>query len=416
MNTESTSQLRLDNGLVVLCEEMPWLESAAVSISLPAGCQHDPTGKSGLAGMTSEMVQRGCGQRTSREFLEALEWLGVDDSSSVSVYFTQFSASMPATALLEAFGIFADLVRRPLLPADQLEEARMVCHQEVRSIEDDLSHKVMLELKSLYYGDPLGRNATGTAESIDALTLDDVQNFVRNHYHPQGAIISVAGKIEAAQVFSVVEKWFGDWQPQQPPVPTETPGPGGVRQLEFESQQTHIALAFDSVPYRHEDYFLARAAVGALSGGMSSRLFSEVREKRGLCYTVNASLHSALDRGSVIGYAGTSGDRAQETLDVMLDQFHQLNSGISTEELARVKVQVRSALVMQQESSRARAGSNAGDWFHLQRCRSRDEISEKVEALTVEQVNEFLARQPFDNFCLTTLGPSPLEVPHGISS
>ena len=416
MSANTIHHFRLDNGLTLLCEEMPWLESAAVSISLPAGCLFDPANQLGLSSFTSEMVQRGCGERSSREYLEALEWLGVDDSSSVSVYFSQYGASMPAAVLPEAMQIFSDLVRRPQLPADQLEDARQVCHQEIRSIEDDVSHKAMVELKDLVYGDPLGRNSAGNAQSIDSIQLQDIRDFFAAHYRPGGMLISVAGKIQSDKIYRTVSELFGDWAPQSVTNLPEGLGEAGVRQIEFDSQQTQIAMAYRSVPYGHDEYFLARAAVGALSGGMSSRLFSEVREKRGLCYTVSASLHTTLSHGTVIAHAGTSADRAQQTLDVMGEQFRLMRQGITEDELARVKVQIRSALVLQQESSRARAASNAGDWFHLGKCRSRDEVNSIVQNLSVSDINGYLERNPFGEYSLVTLGPQPLEVTHGISA
>lgn len=392
------------------------MESAAFSISVPSGCQFDPSGKIGLAGFVCEMAQRGCGKRDSREFVEALEWLGVDDASSVSVYFSLYSASMPAPALNKALGIFRDLLRAPLMPEDQFEDARMVCLQEVRSIEDDLSHKAMIELRRRFYGDPTGRSSAGTMESIASIQPDDVRTFFDNYYRPNGMLLSVAGKIDWNQICNSVSELFDDWKPIETAPLYTTQGEGGVQHIEFDSQQTHIAIAFESIPYSHDEYFLARAAVGALSGGMSSRLFSEVREKRGLCYTVNASLHNSLDRGCVIGYSGTTADRAQETLDVMIAEFRRLNAGITEEELDRVKIQVRSALVLQQESSRSRASSNSGDWFHLGRVRGPNEINDLVSSLTVTAVNDYLARNPFTDFDLVTLGPQRLEMPSGVPS
>lgn len=394
---------------------MPWLESAALAVSIPAGCRYDPGDKIGLANFTCEMVQRGCGTRDSRQFVEDLEWLGVDDSSSVGVYSSQFAGTMPASSLHESLAIYADMLRRPLLPADQFEDGRMVCFQEVHSLEDDLAHRVMIELRQRFYGDPIGRSSTGTMESIASINSDDVRTFFENAYRPNDAIISVAGKINWNELCETVDRLFSDWQPK-----TLTPSPEvapshGSHHIEFESQQTQIALAYNSIPYSHPDYFLARTAVGALSGGMSSRLFSEVREKRGLCYAVGASMHSSLVEGCVVGSSGTTAERAQETLDVMMQEIQRLEKGITDDELARVKVQVRSAMVMQQESSRARAGSNVGDWLHLKRVRSRDEINEIIMNQTVDQINNYVADNPLVNPDLVTLGPEPLEIAHGVS-
>src|SRR5207244_406201 len=151
--------------------------------------------------------------------------------------------------------------------------------------------------------------------------------------------------------------------------------------------------------------------VGVLSGGMSSRLFTEVREKRGLCYTVFASQHTHRDRACVLCYAGTSAERAQETLDVTLGELTKISQGILPEELTRLKARVKSGLIMQGESSSARSGSIARDWYHLGHARTLADIGQLVDALTVESINEYLKANPPKDFTVVTLGPNPLKVP-----
>jgi predicted Zn-dependent peptidase len=165
------------------------------------------------------------------------------------------------------------------------------------------------------------------------------------------------------------------------------------------------------VPYRHPDYFLASGAVGVLSGGMSSRLFTEVREKRGLCYTVFASHHTQRDRACVLCYAGTSAERAQETLDVTLGELHRLAGGILPDELTRLKARVKSGLIMQGESSAARAGAVARDWYHLGQARTLAELGRLVDALSVPDINEYLEENPPKDFTVVTLGPAQLQMP-----
>jgi predicted Zn-dependent peptidase len=148
-----------------------------------------------------------------------------------------------------------------------------------------------------------------------------------------------------------------------------------------------------------------------LSGGMSARLFTEVREKRGLCYTVYATMHSLKDRGSVLCYAGTSSERAQETLDVTLGELERLADGITADELARLKARVKSGLIMQQESSSARSGAIARDWYHLGRVRTLNEVGRLVDALTEKSISDYLAAHPPRDFTIVTLGPEPLRFP-----
>ncbi len=298
-----------ENGLALVTQRMDWVESAAFSLLVPAGCSRDPRELLGLANITCEMVERGCGTRDSRQFVNDLENLGVDHSSSVSIAHTSFGGAMPAEKIEEALAIHADLVQRPHLPADQLEDARLACIQEIRALEDDLAQRAMQELRRRRYGDPFGRNNQGTLDSMQRITLGDLRQFFAAHYRPTGAILSVAGNIDFPRLRDCVGQLFAAWPAVAATTPDETAGDQASAHVTHDSNQTHITIGYPSVPYAHPDYYQARAAVGVLSDGMSSRLFTEVREKRGLCYAVYAVCHTLRDRGSVLCYAGTTTDR-----------------------------------------------------------------------------------------------------------
>jgi predicted Zn-dependent peptidase len=394
---------------------MDWLESAAFAWLLPAGCTKEPIERLGLASLTCEMVQRGCGSRNSRQFVEDLDRLGVDRSASVSGAHTSFGGSMLADNLGAALAIFADLVRAPRLPAEQLEDGRQVCLQELWALEDDLAQKTMWRLKQRHYGDPWGRSPHGSEPTLEQITLDEIRGHVQRTYQPQGTILSVAGKVDWSQLLETIEQLLGDWAGDEPAVVEQTPPPRGYEHVSFSSSQTQIGVAFDSVPYSHPDYFQARGAVGVLSDGMSSRLFTEVREKRGLCYTVYASCHSLRDRGSVLTYAGTSTERAQETLDVLLSELTQLGEGVQPDELQRLKARIKSTLIMQQESSAARCASMAADWYHLGRVWTLDELGQIIDALSCSSINRYLRSSPPQDFTVVTLGAEELEVPRAVS-
>ncbi len=405
-----------DNGLVLLAEPMSWLESAAFALLVPAGCNYDPDEHLGLANLVCEMVQRGCGSRDSRQFINDLELLGADTSASVSNAHTSFGGAMPADSLMQALAIHADVVRRPLLPEDQFEDAQLVCLQEVRSLEDDLPQRVFHQLRQLRYGDPYGRKTCGEFAGVQTATASDVRSFFHETYRPNGAILSVAGNFAWPELQAAVERLFGDWQPRQAAMAVPVPSVETCRQVTVDSSQTHIGIGYASVPYAHTDYFQARGAVGVLSDGMSSRLFTEVRENRGLAYAVFASCHSLPDRGSVLCYAGTSTDRAQETLDVLLAELIKLADGIREDELARLKAKIKSGLVMQQESSSSRSTSIAADWYHLGRVRTMDELVGILDGLSCDSINRYLAEHPPSDFTIATLGLKPLEIPFGIPS
>lgn len=416
METDNIRSHVFGNGLALVGEAMEWLESAAFALLLPAGAARDPADRAGLSNLTGEMLQRGCGDLTSRDFIDALDNLGVDHSSATSVAHTSFSAAMMAENLPAALSIFADLVRRPHLPEDQLEDARRTCIQELRSVEDELAQKTLLELRRLRYPFPWGRSPYGEFDDLCAATIDDVQQHFARTYHPAEAILAVAGKFDWQRLLSQVGELLGDWQPV-PDEPLRESEPGQhCSHMNCDSSQTHIGIAYPSVPCNHPDFFQARGAVGVLSDGMSSRLFTEVRENRGLCYAIFASYHSLRDRGSVLCYAGTSSERAQETLDVTLSELSRIREGIQSGELDRVKARVKSALILQQESSLSRSSSLAADWYLLGRPRSLDEISRIIDGLTCDSINRYLAEHPPSDFVIATLGDQPLEVPVGVSS
>ncbi len=399
------------NGLVLVAEPMASLESAAFTFLIPAGCIYDPRGRSGLAALTCEMAApRRAGERDSRQFVEDLENLGVQRGESVGSIHTGYSGATLAKNLPAAMAIYADVFRRARLPAEQLDAGRQVVMQELRAIEDEPSHKVMLELKRRHYPAPWGQPSEGDMQSLEAIDTDDIRRQYRQFYRPNGAIIGVAGRIDWPRLVDQVGQLFGDWEPHEMATPPDGAAGAKLDHLHHDSNQTQIGIAYPSVPYRHPDYFQASGAVGVLSGGMSSRLFTEVREKRGLCYTVYASYHTHRDRACVLCYAGTTTPRAQETLDVTLEQLRLLAKGVRAEELERLKTRVKSSLVMQQESSSARSGAVARDWYHLGRVRTLDEINEIVDNLSATSINSYLAKNPPQDFTIVTLGSEPLKV------
>ncbi len=406
---------QFDNGLTLVCETMDWLESAGVSLSVPAGSVRDPDDRLGLANLTTDMMQRGSGDLDSRAFAEKLDRLGVDRGAVVSQAHASFVGATLSESVPGLLQTFADMLLRPQLPAAQLEDARQVCLQELASWEDDLAQRTMDRLRSLAYPAPWGRSSHGVVDHVESITHQDVVNFHRTHFVPRGTILSVAGKIEFEHVRDLVGELLGAWQGQLPEVKLRPRSTTTYEHIPHDSLQTQIGIAYPSVCYAHQDYFQSRGAVGVLSDGMSSRLFTEVRENRGLCYTVFASSHSLQQEGWVLCYAGTTTERAQETLDVMLAEITRLAAGIDQTELERLQARMKSALIMQQESSSARANALSGDWYHLGRIRTMDELNQIVDSLTTASINDYLKRKPPGEFIVATLGQQPLEVSLGIS-
>jgi len=401
--------------MVLIGEPTSSLESAAFTFLLPGGCCYDPANCAGLASLTGEMMLRGAGPRDSRAWISDLENLGVERGESVGVAQATYHGATLRDNLFAGLGLFADMLRRPHLPADQLEAGRSTCLQELRAIDDEPSHKLMIELRRRRYPDPWGRSSHGEEAALRAATIDDVRRFHEQHYRPENTILAVAGNFDWQRLVDAVEQLFGDWKPGAAKEPASGNGQHQGAHITFQSNQSHVGVAYPTIPYKHPDYFQAWAAVGVLSSGSSSRLFTEVREKRGLCYTVYASLHTQRDRASVLCYAGTTAERAQETLDVMVGELHRIGKGIEQSELNRLKARIKSSLIMQQESTSARSGALGRDWYHLGRARSLDEVGRMVDALSAETINSFLEKNPPSDLIVVTLGPEPLKMPEGIT-
>lgn len=398
------------NGLVLVAEPMAALQSAAFTFLVPAGCVCDPANRGGLSSFACEMSLRGAGERDSRQFILDLDSLGVERAEGVSSAHASYSGATVAENLPKTLAIYADLLQRPHLPNDQIEAGRLAMLQEIRAVEDEPAQKVMIELRRRHYPEPWGWPAQGDEEAIEATTIEDIRRHFRRCYRPNGTVLGVAGRVDWEQLKETVGELLGNWPAGSENAVVETLGACRYEHLPHESQQTQIGVAYTSVPYRHPDYFQAWGSVGVLSGGMSARLFTEVRERRGLCYSVYASQHTLLHRGAVFCYCGTGADRAQETLDVILGELRRLSQGITDAELDRLKARIKSALIMQQESSSARSSSLARDWYHLGRARTLDEVGQIIDSLSSRSINAYLAEHPPVDFTVVTLGSGKLAM------
>jgi predicted Zn-dependent peptidase len=402
---------QLPNGMVLVGEPTAGMQSTALTLLVPSGYSSDPAERLGLSSLLCDMALRGAGRRDSRALINDLEILGVERGESVGSSQTSFSAATLAANFHDALAIYADIVRRPHLPEVQIEAGRQVCLQEIFGAQDEPSQRLLEQLRLRAYPEPWGRSSHGTVAGITGSGAEDVRQHFSSYYRPNGCILGVAGLFEWNRLVTQVEELFDDWAAVDTPPVVEAEPDGGSPHVDYQSNQCHIGIAFSSVPYRHPEYMRAWCSVGVLSSGMSSRLFTEVREKRGLCYTVTASLQTQLERARVLCYAGTTAERAQETLDVTFAELVRLREGVDASELDRLKARIKSGLIMQQESTSARSAAVARDWYHLGRVRPLEEVSALVDALTNRQINEFLDQHPPSDFTFATLGPTALKLP-----
>jgi len=409
-------QHEFPNGLVLVAEEMPGVQSASFTLLIPAGAAYEAaeglSAGSGAAGMTSEWITRGAGDRDSHDLLGALDNLGVSHSESAQTLHTSMAAAALGTNLIPALEIFADMVLRPRFDDEEVEPIRALCLQNLRSLEDDPGTKVIYELRKRHFPEPWGRPSPGTPEDVGRIAASNLRRFHEATYRPNGSILGVAGAIDWPALRDAVGRLFGDWPSRPDPWLVERPGGPRRDYLHRETQQIQIAMALPAATVDSDDYYRTRATIAILGGYSSARLFTEVREKRGLCYSVYSSYEGQRERGAMLCYAGTSTERAQETLDVMLAELRRLSEGgVELDELDTMRAGLKSSLIMAQESSMSRSSALASDWYFLGRVRPLDEISRELDALTPDSVSDYAKRLlNLDDLTVLTLGPNPLDV------
>ncbi|MDA0832633.1 MAG: pitrilysin family protein [Planctomycetota bacterium] len=414
MHHQELNVHRLANGMTLVVETMRNVQSAAFTLLLPSGSVFDPPDQNGVASVLATWLLKGAGKRGSQELTTDLDNLGVQRSESVGVSHLMLNGATLSHILHPTLEIYADIVRSPHLADEHFESSTAYVEQMLGSIEDEPRQKVMQELRRRTFKRPWGLPPEGSLDDLPRIDPDDVRQNWGKCVRPQETILGIAGNVEFEAVKSWVEELFGDWDNPLSAEFKELDSGPTFDHLQQESTQTQIGIAYPSVPYRHPDYYTAWAAVGVLSGGMSSRLFTEVREKRGLCYSVYASLNSLPHDGRVICYAGTTNERAQETLDVTLQVIRELKNGIGEDELARCKARAKSSLIMQQESTMARSSSVARDWFHLGEVQTLNDIHKRIEELTPQAVLEHVHQFPAQDFTILTIGPEMLEIPNDL--
>ncbi len=330
---------------------------------LPFACRRvrltNRTIAGGLAGLTCELVLRGAGARDNRQFINDLENLGVERGESVADVHLNFRGATHSKNLMGALSIYADLLRRPHLPADLLEASRLTALQELAAVEDEPSQKVMLELRRRHLPDPWGRPSQGQREALEAVRIEEIKQYFTQQFRPNGTILGVAGRIEWPELKEQVGKLFADWPEQPIPTITETPAGAKRHHMQHESNQTQIGIAYPSVPYRDPDYFQAwRGHRRAQRRHEFAVVYRGSREARTVLQRLrHAPLAAATGAAfSVTPAPAPNGPRKRSTS--RWRKLIRLADGIEPGELARLKARIKSGLIMQQESSSARSSAH----------------------------------------------------------
>ncbi len=398
----------LSNGLVLAVEERPWSPAVAMQLLLPVGAVTDPEGVEGAASLLEGWLWKGAGGRDAQALADAFDALGVRRASASGLEYTTFAAEFLADKLRPVLALYADVLMRPHLLGEDLEAVRQVALQERAALEDQPPKKMFTALRRAVFKSPHGRNPDGEKAHLERATAQALREDFARRYRPKGAILALVGGVRFEEAKEAVEEALGGWRGEGVPhPPVELSAPHALH-LEQATAQVQIGLIYPDVTPAHPEFYTARLAVQVLSGSSSSRLFTEVREKRGLVYSVYATPNGVKGYSYLRVYAGTTPERAGETLRVLQEEITRLSEGVTEGELERTKVGLRAALVMQDESSRQRAASVARDLYQLGRVRSLDEIEARIAEVNLSRINRYLRENPYRGPWVATLGPRKL--------
>lgn len=405
----------LDGGLRVVIERMGAVRSAGVCWLVPGGTGHDEPGLDGRAAVTSEMLLRGAAGLSSREQADAFDRLGAGRSAEPGTRFMRLGASLLGARLPEVLPLLSSMILSPNLDAQGLEPAKELALQAIDSLADDPHRRAVLAARARHLPDPYGRSGLGTPEGIGALTREAVAGGWQRDARPGGSILAIAGDVDEAATLDALGAAMAGWAGDSPELGVAPTPARGYAHEPDDSAQVHVILVHDAPAEPDPASVLERVVIGVLSGGMSARLFTEVREKRGLCYAVHAGYRAERDFGLVSAEVGTTPERAQESLDVLHAELLRIHeTGITPEEFERTIVRIKSGLVFSGESSGARAGALASDVHKLGRPRSLAEMAAEVDAVTLDRVNDYLKGRRLGRITIQTVGPAELRPPAGV--
>lgn len=378
---------RLDCGLCLVTEHHPSLRSASLCWLVPGGTACDPLDRGdGWGTLVSEYLLRGAGTRDSRAWSDAMDRLGANRSVVADPHHQRFAATVPGDRLEAAMALVADVVLRPAFPEAALDGVRGLCLQELAGLEDDPAHLATIRLDEVRFPSPFERHGLGLQAHLEAATRDDLAAHWNACARPDGSILAVAGDVDHDSLLRALESSLGDWSGTGPaPMPAGEPR-GGVVRVERDTAQVHVAIGLAGPVASDPDALPFRAAVDAIGGGTSSRLFLEVRERRGLAYSVGARFEGGRNLGAVTITAGTTPERAAETLEQVDAILAAFEDGPTDEEVRRVAAGLRSSTLMQQEHGPVRARELALDVFRRGHARSVDDILAGFAALDPDDV------------------------------
>ena len=400
----------LPSGLTVISEAMPAVRSVSIGIWVKTGSRHERPAENGITHFLEHMVFKGTKNRSAEEIARSADSIGGHLDAYTSKEFTTFSIKVLDEHVERAFDVLSDLVKNPLFRPDDVAKERKVIQEEIKMVEDtpdDLVHEMFTQ--AYWRGHALGRPILGTRSTVGSFNRAGLFQYFRRHYAPRGMLVTAAGHLEHACIVELVSREFGGALNARPS--RDGMSPVATPHLKLRDrpdlEQVHLLIGAPGYPQAHEKRYALFILNTILGGGMSSRLFQNIREKRGLAYAVFSGLSMFQDAGCLNVYAGTSTNQLRLVVQLVMEEFARLKStAINGEELQRTKDYLKGSMLLGLESTSSRMSNLARQEMIFGRYLSLDEIAAGIDAVTADDVLS-VARDLFigDRLALTALGP-----------
>jgi predicted Zn-dependent peptidase len=376
-----------ENGLRVSTELLPGVETVSIAVSVGVGARYEDKNENGISHLLEHMAFKGTKTRSAKDIAEAFDNIGGQLNAYTSMELTVYYAKVLKKDTAFALEILGDIMQNSTFSEDELAREKDVIVQEIAMHNDSPEDLIVDCFDDVSFPDqPLGRSILGDAGHIIHYSRDDVMGYMQRHYVPSNIVISAAGNIDHEKFVSIVERYFA--------IPTAGAAPkapvaqyvGGERRMATDHEQLHMALGFPAVSMHDSRHYVLQLYANILGGGMSSRLFQEVREKRGLAYSVYAMGNAYADVGMMSIYAATSPEKADELAATLQGEVENICVQVSDVELARAKNQTKAELLMSREASQTVAGWMGRHLLMYGEYRQLQTICDKIDAVTKEDI------------------------------
>jgi predicted Zn-dependent peptidase len=387
------NETRLPNGMRVVSCEMPHLETVSMGIWVGVGARHETAPEQGISHLLEHMAFKGTQRRTALAIAEEIEAVGGELNAATSLETTAYYSRVLAGDIPLALDILADILQSPRHSEEELEREREVILQEIaatRDSPDEIAYELLQEVA--FPDQAIGRPILGTAASVRGFKPTDLRRFLEANYRANRMVLSAAGKIEHAELVRHAEALFGRMNGGEGGRFESARYGGGTRTSAKPFEQSHFLLAFEGPSYAHDGYYTAQVFSALFGGGMSSRLFQEVRERRGLCYSIYSSYWALADSGLFTIHAATGPDMMAKLIEVVSAELKRAAAEPPTQsEVARAKAQIKAGMLMGLESSSARAEYMARQLLLFDRLIDTKEVIARIEAVAPEAVRTLAA-------------------------